>query len=140
MSQHGNEPDLCLILSPVVQSHFSCTVLFKIVSHLYLMVDCLSDFFSRMREMLPVLSGNKHSFAAFRGRLLVRSSLGRLVEMSCEDHDRLAASSQFLAHVLGRVFLKIGLEATAIDTKGYRSLLGLLTHTSFNSDALFQGL
>lgn len=63
-----------------------------------------------------------------------------MVEMSCEDHDRLAASSQFLAHVLGRVFLKMGLEATAIDTKGYRSLLGLLTHTSFNSDALFQGL
>eukprot|EP00976_Prorocentrum_cordatum_P066858 1178485-Prorocentrum_minimum.AAC.2 len=31
-----------------------------------------------------------------------------MVEMSCEEHDRLAASSQFITHTVGRVLGRLG--------------------------------
>ena len=37
--------------------------------------------------------------------------------MSCEEHDRLAASSQFITHTVGRVLGRMGLQGTPINTK-----------------------
>ena len=42
----------------------------------------------------------------------------RMVEMSCEEHDRVAATSQFVTHTVGRVLGELGLESTEINTKG----------------------
>uniref|UniRef100_A0A7S0WSM1 TYRAAT2-like C-terminal domain-containing protein n=1 Tax=Pyramimonas obovata TaxID=1411642 RepID=A0A7S0WSM1_9CHLO len=63
-----------------------------------------------------------------------------MVEMSCEEHDRLAASSQFITHTVGRVLGELDLESTPIDTKGYQSLLALKGNTEKDSFDLYYGL
>ena len=41
----------------------------------------------------------------------------KMVEMSCEEHDRQAASTQFITHTVGRVLGAMELQATPIDTR-----------------------
>jgi arogenate dehydrogenase (NADP+) len=64
----------------------------------------------------------------------------RMVEMSCEEHDRQAASSQFITHTVGRMLGSMELEDTTINTKGYESLLNLVNNTSNDSFDLYYGL
>ena len=64
----------------------------------------------------------------------------RMVEMNCAEHDRHAAGSQFITHMMGRVLEKLGLENTPINTKGYESLLNLVDNTARDSFELFYGL
>ncbi|KAI5081872.1 hypothetical protein GOP47_0001615 [Adiantum capillus-veneris] len=64
----------------------------------------------------------------------------RMVEMSCEEHDRHAASSQFITHTVGRVLCKLGLNSTPINTKGYETLLDLVENTGGDSFDLYYGL
>ncbi len=60
--------------------------------------------------------------------------------MSCEEHDRLAASSQFITHTVGRVLGKLDLSDTGINTKGYESLMSLVNNTANDSFDLYYGL
>ncbi|KAL2929802.1 Arogenate dehydrogenase 2 chloroplastic [Bienertia sinuspersici] len=64
----------------------------------------------------------------------------RVEEMTCAEHDKYAAGSQFITHFLGRVLEKVNLEDTPINTKGYESLLNLVDNTSKDSFELFYGL
>eukprot|EP00246_Nothoceros_aenigmaticus_P018320 TRINITY_DN953_c0_g1_i1.p1 TRINITY_DN953_c0_g1~~TRINITY_DN953_c0_g1_i1.p1 ORF type:complete len:440 (-),score=50.20 TRINITY_DN953_c0_g1_i1:952-2271(-) len=64
----------------------------------------------------------------------------RMVEMSCSEHDRFAAGSQFITHTVGRVLGKLALESTPINTKGYETLLRLVENTSGDSYDLYYGL
>ncbi|GLT58960.1 hypothetical protein SLA2020_318130 [Shorea laevis] len=64
----------------------------------------------------------------------------RMVEMSCAEHDRYAAGSQFITHTVGRVLEKLKLEATPINTKGYETLLNLVKNTAGDSFDLYYGL
>lgn len=64
----------------------------------------------------------------------------RMVEMSCEEHDRYAASSQFITHTVGRILGKLRLESSPINTKGYETLLDLVENTGGDSFDLYYGL
>ncbi|KAL6974077.1 Arogenate dehydrogenase 2, chloroplastic [Sarracenia purpurea var. burkii] len=64
----------------------------------------------------------------------------RMVEMSCAEHDRHAAGSQFITHTMGRILEKLRLEATPISTKGYETLLTLVDNTASDSFDLYYGL
>jgi hypothetical protein len=64
----------------------------------------------------------------------------RMVEMACEDHDRIAASTQFMTHTVGRVLGSMGLSPTPIDTRGFQSLLNLVDNTTNDSFDLYYGL
>uniref|UniRef100_A0A7I4DKM4 Prephenate/arogenate dehydrogenase domain-containing protein n=1 Tax=Physcomitrium patens TaxID=3218 RepID=A0A7I4DKM4_PHYPA len=61
-------------------------------------------------------------------------------EMTCAEHDRYAAGSQFITHTVGRVLGKLGLESTPINTKGYETLLRLVENTEGDSFDLYYGL
>jgi arogenate dehydrogenase (NADP+), plant len=63
-----------------------------------------------------------------------------MVEMTCEDHDLDAASTQFITHTVGRMLGAMGCSCTPIDTKGYRSLLSLVENTANDSFELYYGL
>eukprot|EP00300_Choanocystis_sp_HF-7_P010307 c16881_g1_i2.p1 GENE.c16881_g1_i2~~c16881_g1_i2.p1 ORF type:complete len:970 (+),score=211.47 c16881_g1_i2:101-3010(+) len=63
-----------------------------------------------------------------------------MVQMSCEQHDKLAAGSQFVTHLTGRMLARMELVETRIDTKGYKSLLTLIGNTVKDSWELFVGL
>ncbi|KAE8689051.1 Arogenate dehydrogenase 1 [Hibiscus syriacus] len=64
----------------------------------------------------------------------------KMVEMSCQEHDKFAAGSQFMTHTVGRVLDMLGLESTPINTKGYEALLDLVENTSGDSFDLYYGL
>ncbi|XP_068665731.1 arogenate dehydrogenase 2, chloroplastic-like [Aristolochia californica] len=64
----------------------------------------------------------------------------RMVEMSCEEHDRHAAGSQFMTHTIGRILSHLNLESTPINTKGYETLLQLTENTVSDSFDLYYGL
>ncbi|KAJ8616469.1 hypothetical protein MRB53_035841 [Persea americana] len=64
----------------------------------------------------------------------------RMVEMSCEEHDRHAAGSQFITHTIGRILSHLNLESTPINTKGYETLLQLTENTVSDSFDLYYGL
>ncbi|EEH56094.1 uncharacterized protein MICPUCDRAFT_4596, partial [Micromonas pusilla CCMP1545] len=64
----------------------------------------------------------------------------RMVEMSCEEHDIQAASSQFITHTVGRMLGTMEMKETTINTKGYESLLSLVNNTYNDSFDLYYGL
>ncbi|XP_039142895.1 arogenate dehydrogenase 2, chloroplastic-like [Dioscorea cayenensis subsp. rotundata] len=64
----------------------------------------------------------------------------RMVEMSCEEHDRHAAGTQFITHTIGRILSQLNLESTPINTKGYETLLQLTENTVSDSFDLYYGL
>lgn len=64
----------------------------------------------------------------------------RMVEMSCCEHDKYAAGSQFITHTIGRMLQKLGTETTPINTKGYEKLLNLMENTTSDSFDLYCGL
>ena len=58
----------------------------------------------------------------------------KMVDMSCEEHDRQAASTQFITHTVGRVLGAMELQATPIDTRqAPQHLLLRLVRLSFCS-------
>ncbi|KAJ8449878.1 hypothetical protein Cgig2_029240 [Carnegiea gigantea] len=71
---------------------------------------------------------------------IFRTAGCRMVEMSCAEHDKHAAGSQFITHLMGRVLEKLDLENTPINTKGYESLRNLVDNTARDSFELFYGL
>ncbi|KQK18154.1 arogenate dehydrogenase 2, chloroplastic [Brachypodium distachyon] len=64
----------------------------------------------------------------------------RMVEMSCAEHDRHAAASQFITHTIGRVLAQLNLKSTPINTKGFEALLKLTENTVSDSFDLYYGL
>lgn len=64
----------------------------------------------------------------------------RMVEMSCAEHDKQAAESQFITHTTGRILERMGLESSSINTEGYERLLKLVETTSRDSFDLYCGL
>lgn len=64
----------------------------------------------------------------------------KMLEMTCEMHDKYAASSQFLTHLTGRILSVQGIESTPIDTRGFRNVIRLVEDTVKDSFDLFCGL
>ena len=64
----------------------------------------------------------------------------RVLEMTPEEHDQLAARSQGITHFIGRVLTEFGLTATPIDTEGCRDLQLVVEQTCHDSFELFHDL
>jgi prephenate dehydrogenase len=64
----------------------------------------------------------------------------RVIEMSADEHDRLAAYSQGVAHFIGRVLDEMQLRDTPIDTVGTRKLLEIREQTCHDTWELFTDL
>lgn len=84
--------------------------------------------------------GGKRADIADRFLKMFQDEGCRMVEMTCEEHDRYAAGTQFVTHTVGRVLGKLQLESTPIDTKGYETLLKLVENTGGDSFDLYYGL
>ena len=64
----------------------------------------------------------------------------KILSMSPEEHDRLAARSQGITHFVGRVLQTVGITPTSIDTEGYRDLQLVVEQTCHDSVELFHDL
>lgn len=60
--------------------------------------------------------------------------------MTCEEHDRQAASTQFVTHTVGRMLGAMELTTTEINTRGFEALLQLVENTNHDSFDLYYGL
>jgi prephenate dehydrogenase len=63
-----------------------------------------------------------------------------MVEMSCQDHDHYAASTQFITHTTGRMLAELKITSTPINTRGFESLLAVVETTVRDSFDLYYGL
>ncbi len=63
-----------------------------------------------------------------------------VIEMSAEDHDRLAAESQGLTHFVGRVLGEFGFAPTPIDTLGAKMLFNIQNQVCNDTWQLFEDL
>ncbi len=64
----------------------------------------------------------------------------RLIDLSVEDHDRLAARSQGITHFMGRVMNGMDIQPTAVDTHGFRQVHHVVEQTCQDSEELFHDL
>lgn len=93
-------------------------------------------------DLLPVITWpvrDLHDrYASIRevfGRLRMR-----IVEMSPEEHDREAAFTQGITHLIGRLLAEMELQPSEIATLGYRRLLQVMEQTCNDPIQLFQDL
>jgi len=63
-----------------------------------------------------------------------------IIEMSPEEHDRLAAQTQGVTHFLGRTLKEYGIKKTPIDTQGFKDLLDLVDQTCHDTWELYADL
>jgi prephenate dehydrogenase len=61
----------------------------------------------------------------------------KIVKISCAEHDLLAAKTQGLTHLIGRVLDEFGAERTPIDTAGFELLMQVKDQTCNDSWELF---
>lgn len=64
----------------------------------------------------------------------------KVLELNVDEHDKLAANSQFITHLTGRILNELNIESTPINTKGFDHLLEIMDNTCNDSLDLFQGL
>ncbi|HEY4513823.1 MAG TPA: prephenate dehydrogenase/arogenate dehydrogenase family protein [Candidatus Paceibacterota bacterium] len=64
----------------------------------------------------------------------------RIVEITPEEHDKLAADSQGLTHFIGRLLESYGLAPTKIDSVGTKKLLEVMDQTCHDTWQLFENL
>ncbi len=63
-----------------------------------------------------------------------------VLEMSAEEHDRGAAKTQGITHLIGRVLRDAGIESTNMDTLGFKDLVDVIDQTCNDSWELFMDL
>jgi prephenate dehydratase/prephenate dehydrogenase len=61
----------------------------------------------------------------------------KIVRVSCSKHDQLAAKTQGLTHLVGRVLKELGVERTQIDTIGFEKLMEVKEQTCNDTWELF---
>lgn len=64
----------------------------------------------------------------------------KVIEMDPDTHDRLAASTQGVTHLLGRTLRAYGIRQTDIGTEGFRDLLDLVNQTCNDTLELYTDL
>lgn len=63
-----------------------------------------------------------------------------MINLTPDAHDRFAASSQGITHLLGRALHSMDIQATPIDTLGFERLRGIIQQTCNDSLVLFEDL
>jgi prephenate dehydrogenase len=91
---------------------------------------------------LPMAAWHLHGDAAkYRAWIeVLRGMQINVVELSPEEHDRLAAFSQGLAHTVGRALDEMRLAPSPLDTPGFKALLALAEQTRRDSWELFRDM
>ena len=64
----------------------------------------------------------------------------KILEMTPDMHDRLAAKTQGITHFLGRMLKEFGIKKTNLDTQGFRDLLDLVDQTCNDTWELYTDL
>lgn len=91
-----------------------------------------------LKIMMDSVRDNHGRFRSWREYFAAKAL--QVIEMSPEQHDRLAAESQGITHFVGRVLREAGIKSTAIDTLGFHDLVQVIDQTCNDSWELFMDL
>jgi len=108
-----------------------------IASHPHFGPDSYSPFKELKATVYPVRDIFKH-FDEVKD--FFESKSIRVVSISPDEHDRMAAASQGITHFIGRVLDETGIRSTQINTFGFNELLGVVEQTCNDSWDLFKDL
>ena len=99
------------------------------------------DSYSPFRELKTTLYPIRDSYKRYDEvkDFFERSSI-RVVKLSPDEHDSMAALSQGITHFIGRVLNEAGVVSTQINTLGFNDLLGVIEQTCNDSWDLFKDL
>ena len=99
------------------------------------------DSYSPFRELKTTLFPVRDNYKRIKEvKAFFEDNSIRTVEISPEEHDRMAASSQGVTHFIGRVLNEAGVVSTKINTLGFNDLLGVIEQTCNDSWDLFRDL
>ncbi len=99
------------------------------------------DSYSPFRELKTTLFPVRDTYNRFAEiKHFFEDQSIRTVELSPEEHDKMAASSQGITHFIGRVLNEAGVVSTQINTLGFTELLGVIEQTCNDSWDLFRDL
>jgi prephenate dehydrogenase len=99
------------------------------------------DSYTPFRELKTTLCKVRDTYKRFNElKNIFESQSIRIIEMSPDEHDRMAASSQGITHFIGRVLNESGVRSTEINTLGFNGLLGVIEQTCNDSWDLFKDL
>jgi prephenate dehydrogenase len=90
-------------------------------------------------KMMMDKTRDSHNQFDFWKRFFVDQGI-QVLEMTADDHDRMAAQTQGVTHFLGRMLKEFGIKKTSIDTQGFRDLLDLVDQTCNDSWELYTDL
>ena len=108
-----------------------------IASHPHFGPDSYSPFRELKATICPVRDVYKRATDI---KEIFESQSIRTIEMTPDEHDRIAASSQGVTHFIGRVLNESGVRSTNMNTMGFNELLGVIEQTCNDSWDLFKDL
>lgn len=93
---------------------------------------------NRLKMMMNNVRDSHNQFNFWKGFFTDQNI--QIMEMSADEHDRLAAQTQGVTHFLGRMLKEYGIRKTSIDTQGFRDLLDLVDQTCNDTWELYNDL
>ena len=99
------------------------------------------DSYSPFRELKTTLFPVRDKYKRFAElKEFFEDQSIRTIELSPDEHDKMAASSQGITHFIGRVLNEAGVVSTQINTLGFNELLRVIEQTCNDSWDLFRDL
>jgi prephenate dehydrogenase len=100
--------------------------------------DSSADGFNELPIAMDQFTTDKKAYAFWKD-FFAKKGL-RVIEMSADEHDKLAADSQGLTHFIGRLLDEIAMKETAIDSLGTKRLQDVREQTCHDTWELFTNL
>ena len=99
------------------------------------------DSYSPFKELKTTLYSVRDTYKRFNElKEFFESQSIRTIQLSPDEHDKMAASSQGITHFIGRVLNEAGIVSTQINTLGFNDLLAVIEQTCNDSWDLFRDL
>lgn len=109
-----------------------------ILTHPMFGPDSSKNGFEGLPLIIDKFMADNNNFIFWKGYF--QSKKLNIIEMSAQDHDRLAANSQGLTHFIGRLLNDYHLKNTPIDSMGTKKLLEVVDQTCNDTWQLFTDL
>lgn len=91
-----------------------------------------------LKIMMHNVRGINNNFVYWKNYFIQKKF--QVIEMTPEEHDRQAALSQGVTHLIGRILQDANIQSTQIDTVGFQQLLTIINQTCQDSWDLFYDL
>ncbi|MFA6532500.1 MAG: prephenate dehydrogenase/arogenate dehydrogenase family protein [Patescibacteria group bacterium] len=122
----------------VFEKHLRSLKTQALLTHPMFGPDSSKNGFSELPIILDKFKADENNYL-FWINFFIKKGL-KVIEMTAQQHDKLAANSQGLTHFIGRLLEKFNLKPTEIDSLGTKKLLEVMGQTCNDTWQLFNDL